>query len=83
MCLYIRRIGKCRRTHILVHCQRPKSKRTRKSVLRIKKLRQEQDKNLLDYANKLQKELNKSLNGVLYANSKCRSSRQNKSKSKG
>ena len=55
--------------YLIVYCQRPKKKRTRKSVLRSRQKRKEQDRELLDYANKLQKKLERSINRV-YGNSK-------------
>ena len=55
---------KRRASRLIVYCQRPKPKRTRKSVLRTKAKRKEQDRELLDYANKLQKKLENQINRV-------------------
>ena len=57
---------------MIVHCQRPKPKRTRKSALRTKNKRQRQDQELLDHAERLQRSLEQSIAKVLGNSNKRR-----------
>ena len=77
MLLWCCRRGKRWACSLIVYCQRPKSKRTRKSVLRTKAKRKSQDRELLDYANTLQKELEDSIRRLMpHDNSKRHSTRK-------
>jgi len=77
------RSSQCRICRLIVYCQRPKSRRTRKSTLRLKAKRQSQDRELLDYANTLQKELEESIRRLTpHDNSKRHSTRKAQTKSR-